>query len=72
VSVLAGHQGVAPRLKEALDRAATDAAKRHRSLVDPAALLLGVVEVQDALANRLLADLGVPRTTLHAAIQAAS
>jgi ATP-dependent Clp protease ATP-binding subunit ClpA len=72
VSVLAGYQGVAPRLKEALDRAATDAARRHRSLVDPTALLLGVIEVQDAFANRLLAGLGVPRTTLHAAIQAAS
>ncbi len=57
-SLLAGTTSVAPRLKESLERARHDAHRRQRSAIDPAALLLGMVEVDDAMANRLLREAG--------------
>ena len=58
-SVLAGNMGVAPPTKQALEQATHDAARRGRSLIDPAALLLGIVTVKDTLANGLLRMTGV-------------
>lgn len=59
VSLLGGSMGVAPRVKRAFELAAGDADRRHRATVDPAGLLLGMVEVEDAVSNRLLWEVGV-------------
>jgi ATP-dependent Clp protease ATP-binding subunit ClpA len=59
MSLLAGGMGAAPRVKQAFERARRDADRRHRPAIDPAGLLLGMVEVEDALSNRLLRDAGV-------------
>jgi hypothetical protein len=54
VSVIAGPMTtVAPRLKQALERAVGDADRRSRTLADPAGLLLAVVEVEGVRASRL-------------------
>ena len=58
-SLLAGTMTVARRAKEAFERAAREADRRASPLIDPATLLLGIVEVEGALANRLLRDNGV-------------
>ncbi len=58
-SLLAGTMTVAPRVKQAFEGARRDADRRRRRWIDPAGLLLGMVEVEDALANRLLRDSGV-------------
>jgi ATP-dependent Clp protease ATP-binding subunit ClpA len=58
-SVLAGTMTVARRVKQAFERAGREADRRRLSEIDPAALLLGIVEVEDALANRLLRDNGI-------------
>ncbi len=47
--MLAGHMSVAPRVKQALEFAAEDATRRGRSMIDSAGLMLGMVEVDDAL-----------------------
>jgi ATP-dependent Clp protease ATP-binding subunit ClpA len=72
VSLLAGYMSVAPRVKQALERAARDAARRGRSMIDPAGLLLGMVEMQDALANQLLRDSGLEPGDVRAALQDAT
>jgi ATP-dependent Clp protease ATP-binding subunit ClpA len=59
MSLLAGGMGVAPRVKQAFERARRDADRRSRPVIDPAGLLLGMVEVEDAMSNRLLRDAGV-------------
>jgi ATP-dependent Clp protease ATP-binding subunit ClpA len=59
MSLLAGGMGVAPRVKQAFEHAHRDADRRQRSAIDPAGLLLGMVEVEDALSNRLLRDAGI-------------
>jgi ATP-dependent Clp protease ATP-binding subunit ClpA len=59
MSLLAGAMGVAPRVKLAFEHARHDADRRQRSAIDPTGLLLGMVEVEDALSNRLLRDAGV-------------
>jgi ATP-dependent Clp protease ATP-binding subunit ClpA len=59
MSLLAGGMGVAPRVKQAFEHARRDADRRQRSAIDPAGLLLGMVEVEDALSNRLLRDAGI-------------
>jgi ATP-dependent Clp protease ATP-binding subunit ClpA len=59
MSLLAGGMGVAPRVKRAFEHARRDADRRERAAIDPASLLLGMVEVEDALSNRLLRDAGV-------------
>ncbi len=59
MSLLAGGMGVAPRVKQAFEHALRDADRCQRPAIDPAALLLGMVEVEDALSNRLLRDAGI-------------
>jgi ATP-dependent Clp protease ATP-binding subunit ClpA len=59
MSLLAGGMGVAPRVKQAFEHARRDADRRQRPAIDPAGLLLGMVEVEDALSNRLLRDAGI-------------
>ena len=46
-------------MKQAFELAAGDAGRRHQATVDPAGLLLGMVEVEDAMSNRLLWKVGV-------------
>ena len=58
-SLLAGAMCVASRLKQAFAQAALDVTRRGRSVIDPAGLLLGILEVEDALANKLLRNVGV-------------
>lgn len=66
-SMLAGRLSVAPRVKQSLERARNDADRRQLRLIDPVALLVGMLEVEDALSNRLLRDLGVaPEQLRHA------
>ena len=71
-SLLAGTQNVAPRLEQAFAHAAQTATEADDRLIEPVALLQGVLEVEDALTNRLLDDLGVARSDLHAAAQPAA
>lgn len=59
MSLLAGGMGVAPRVKRAFEQARRDADRRQRPAIDPAGLLLGMVDVEDALSNRLLRDAGI-------------
>jgi len=59
MSLLGGGMGVAPRVKQAFEHARRDADQRQRPAIDPACLLLGMVEVEDALSNRLLRDAGI-------------
>ena len=59
VSLLGGSMGVAPRVKQAFELAAGHVDRRHRATIDPAGLLLGMVEVEDAMSNRLLWRVGV-------------
>jgi len=61
---------VAPRLKQSLEQASRDAERRHLAAIDPAALLLGRIEVEDALSNRLLRDLRVDPDQLRKALRA--
>ncbi len=58
-SLLAGAMSVAPRLKQALERGVLDADRRHRDAIDPAALLLGMIEIEGAMSNELLRRAGV-------------
>jgi ATP-dependent Clp protease ATP-binding subunit ClpA len=57
-----------PRVKRALERGLAGATRRGLAAVDPCALLLGMVDEECALSNRLLRDLGVPPDELRAAI----
>jgi Clp amino terminal domain, pathogenicity island component len=54
-----------PRLKKSLERAAR-AARRDR--IDTDHLLLGMSEVRDALASRLLLGLGVSADVIRASV----
>ena len=65
-SLLAGGMSVAPRVKQALDRGLLDATRRQRDGIDPAALLLGMLEVQGSMSNELLRRTGVDLDGLHA------
>ena len=58
-SLLAGTITMAPRVKQVFERAGREANRRGMPLIEPAMLLLGIVEVEDALANRLLRDNGI-------------
>jgi len=58
-SLLAGTLLVACRAKEAFENARRDAERRQLGSIDPAALLTGMAEVQEAMANRLLRDSGI-------------
>ena len=57
-----------PRVKRVRERALSGATRRGLPAIDPCALLLGMVEEERALSNRLLQDLGVPPNELRAAI----
>ena len=59
MSILAGSMSIAPRLKQAFEHARRDADRRKRAMIDPAALLLGMVEVEDAMSNHILHSVGV-------------
>jgi ATP-dependent Clp protease ATP-binding subunit ClpA len=50
---------VAARVQQAFERASREADHRGMPLIEPVMLLLGMVEVEDALANRLLRDNGI-------------
>jgi ATP-dependent Clp protease ATP-binding subunit ClpA len=66
MSILAGSMSIAPRLKQAFENAQRDADRRKRAMIDPAALLLGMVEVEDAMSNRILHNVGVdPQQLRH-------
>ncbi len=72
-SLLAGGMGVAPRVKKALEHARDHADRHQGATIDPAGLLLGMVEVEDALSNRLLRDAGIdPFQVRRAVLDAAS
>jgi ATP-dependent Clp protease ATP-binding subunit ClpA len=59
MSLLAGGMGVAPRVKQSFEHARHDADRRHRAAIDPAGLLLGMVEVEDAMSNQLVRQAGI-------------
>jgi ATP-dependent Clp protease ATP-binding subunit ClpA len=59
--------GVSPRLKQALERAANEAAAQEE-LVTPERLLLALAGVDGALAARLLAERGVDQEALRVAL----
>lgn len=67
-SLLAGSMSVAPRLKLSLERAHQGAERRRLPAIDPIALLLGMVEVDDAMSNTLLRHLGVDPEDLRRAL----
>jgi ATP-dependent Clp protease ATP-binding subunit ClpA len=58
-SLLAGSMSAACRFKDAFERARHDSEARHRDLIDPVTLLVGMIDVEDAMSNRLLRDSGV-------------
>jgi len=58
-SLLAGSMSAACRFKEAFERARRDSDRRHRDLIDPVTLLVGMIDVEEAMSNRLLRDTGV-------------
>ena len=63
-SLLAGSMGMAPRAKQAFEfaRRHTDGSNRG---IDPSRLLLGMIDVEDAMSNRLLIQAGVDPTALR-------
>jgi hypothetical protein len=67
-SILVGELHVAPRLKRAFEKAVKHAGRRRLPGVDPVSLLLGMVEVEDAMSNRLLRGLGVEPAALRTAL----
>jgi ATP-dependent Clp protease ATP-binding subunit ClpA len=69
-SVLAGTMSIARRLKQAFERARQECDRRGRDLIDPTLLLLGVVEVEDALANQLLRANGIDPDNIRALLVA--
>src|SRR3954470_16181766 len=62
--------GMAPRAKLALDRARRTAKAGHRPRFDSADLLLGLLEIDDGMAVRLLRDLGVNPADIRARLRA--
>ena len=69
-SILAGSRSIAPRLKQAFEHARRDAHRRERETIDPAALLLGMVEVEDAMSNQILQRLGIDIQLLRQSLPA--
>lgn len=49
----------APRFEEAFERARRESDRRQRDLIDPLCLLIGMIDVGNAMSNRLLRDAGV-------------
>ena len=57
-SILSGAVGVAPRAKRSFERARHHADRRGKQLIDPTTLMLGMLDVEDAMSNKMLRDLG--------------
>lgn len=57
-TILSGTMGVAPRAKQSFERARCHAERRGRQLIDPTALLLGMLDIKDAMSNKMLRELG--------------
>lgn len=70
-SLLSRPRHLAPRLEEAIGRAARHA-QAHQRLVDPAGLLAGILDLPGARATAVLDDLGIDLPRLRAAISARS
>jgi ATP-dependent Clp protease ATP-binding subunit ClpA len=69
MSVLAGSLSIAPRLKRAFENARQEADRRKQALIDPAALLVGMLQVEDAMANRILRAVGVDPERLEQSLR---
>lgn len=63
-SMLAGTMSVAPRVKQAFEHA-RKAADGRTGAVRPTELLLGMIDVEDAMSNRMLSAAGVDPSTLR-------
>ena len=63
-SLLAGSMGVAPRVKQAFEHAR---GRAQIDLIAPVTLLVGMVDVECALSNRLLRDVGIDPAVLQRA-----
>jgi len=57
-----------PRLKESFERARQHAERRHRPDIDPASVLLGMLDVEEAMSNRVLRDAGADLDALRLAL----
>jgi ATP-dependent Clp protease ATP-binding subunit ClpA len=68
MSLLAGGMGVAPRVKQAFEYARQHVDREQRTAIGPADLLLGMVEVEGALSNRLLQRVGVDLSEVRQAL----
>ena len=71
-SLLAGAINLLPRVKQAVEKARIEADRRGVDAITPAALLLGMLEVEDSFANRLLRDIHVEPDVVLQALRAAS
>lgn len=69
MSILAGSLSIAPALKQAFEHAQRDADRRKRATIDPAALLLGMVEVEDAMSTQILHRVGVDPQLLRQSLR---
>lgn len=69
MSILAGSMSVAPRLKLAFENARQEAERRKQALIDPAALLVGMLQVDGAMANRILRAVGVDPERLEQSLR---
>jgi ATP-dependent Clp protease ATP-binding subunit ClpA len=67
-SLLAGTIHVAPRVKQAMERARIDADRRGAAAIAPAALLLGMLEVEDSMANQLLRNVDIEPDAVRQAL----
>lgn len=70
MSILSGSTTIAPRLKRVFEHAARKADRRKLLAIDPQALLLGLVEVEDAMSSRLLRRAGVDPHVLGQSLRA--
>jgi hypothetical protein len=66
--LLSGTMSMAPRLKQALENARRETDRRRAGLIAPGVLLIGMIEVDEAMSNRLLRDLGVDPRQLRQAL----
>lgn len=64
-SLLAGSMSCAPRVKQAFEHARRDIARRQLDLIGPLSLLLGMIDVEDAISNRLLREAGLDPAVLR-------
>lgn len=69
--ILAGSMSVAPCVKLSFERALRHAKRRQRLAIHPATLLLGMVEVEDAMSNLILRDLGIDLEQLARSLRGA-